>query len=60
MHARPTPQAPYASPPPPPAAFLQVYCLPDNYEVVDRSMDDIRAVLNPTFTREQVWGWGFG
>lgn len=32
----------------------KVYCLPDNYEVVDRSMDDIRAVLNPRFTREQV------
>eukprot|EP00882_Tetradesmus_deserticola_P027479 GHRQ01030433.1.p1 GENE.GHRQ01030433.1~~GHRQ01030433.1.p1 ORF type:complete len:126 (-),score=33.14 GHRQ01030433.1:111-488(-) len=30
----------------------QVYCLPDNYEVADRSLDDIRAVLNPTFTRE--------
>lgn len=24
---------------------VQVYCLPDNYEVVDRSLDDIRAVL---------------
>ena len=22
-----------------------MYCLPDNYEVVDRSLDDIRAVL---------------
>jgi hypothetical protein len=31
---------------------LQVYCLPDNYEVVDRSLDDIRAVLNPSFTPE--------
>jgi hypothetical protein len=30
----------------------QVYCLPDNYEVVDRSLDDIRAVLNPAFTTE--------
>jgi hypothetical protein len=30
----------------------QVYCLPDNYEVADRSLDDIRAVLNPSFTRE--------
>lgn len=32
----------------------KVYCLPENYEVVDRSLDDIRAVLNPTFTPEQV------
>eukprot|EP00878_Enallax_costatus_P002659 GHUV01002845.1.p1 GENE.GHUV01002845.1~~GHUV01002845.1.p1 ORF type:complete len:552 (+),score=160.53 GHUV01002845.1:356-2011(+) len=32
----------------------KVYCLPDNYEVVDRSLDDIRAVLNPKFTPEQV------
>ncbi|KAI8475879.1 MAG: ubiquitin-specific protease 39 [Monoraphidium minutum] len=32
----------------------RVYCLPDNYEVVDRSLDDIRAVLNPAFTRDQV------
>ncbi|KAF6264721.1 cysteine proteinase [Scenedesmus sp. NREL 46B-D3] len=32
----------------------KVYCLPDNYEVADRSLDDIRAVLNPTFTRERV------
>eukprot|EP00878_Enallax_costatus_P018685 GHUV01019684.1.p4 GENE.GHUV01019684.1~~GHUV01019684.1.p4 ORF type:complete len:112 (+),score=22.68 GHUV01019684.1:2754-3089(+) len=30
----------------------KVYCLPDNYEVVDRSLDDIRAVLNPKFTPE--------
>ncbi len=32
----------------------QVYCLPDNYEVVDRSLDDIRYVLNPRLTREEV------
>ena len=31
-----------------------MYCLPDGYEVVDRSLDDIRYVLNPSFTREQV------
>eukprot|EP00879_Flechtneria_rotunda_P014794 GHRR01015458.1.p1 GENE.GHRR01015458.1~~GHRR01015458.1.p1 ORF type:complete len:604 (+),score=171.22 GHRR01015458.1:206-2017(+) len=32
----------------------KVYCLPDNYEVVDRSLDDIRAVLNPAYTQEEV------
>ena len=34
------------------AVCFQVYCLPDNYEVVDRSLDDIRAVLNPHFTTQ--------
>ena len=28
--------------------------MPDNYEVFDRSLDDIRYVLNPTMTREEV------
>ncbi|XP_071921202.1 uncharacterized protein [Coffea arabica] len=32
----------------------KVYCLPDGYEIVDPSLDDIRHVLNPRFTREQV------
>ena len=32
----------------------RVYCLPDNYEVADRSLDDVRAVLDPRFTKEQV------
>lgn len=32
----------------------KVYCLPDNYEVVDRSLDDIRAVLNPQFSKEDI------
>ncbi|XP_073150987.1 uncharacterized protein [Henckelia pumila] len=32
----------------------KVYCLPDGYEVIDTSLDDIRHVLNPRFTREQV------
>ena len=31
---------------------LQVYCLPDMYEVTDRSLADIQYVLNPTFTGE--------
>jgi hypothetical protein len=29
----------------------RVYCLPDGYEVLDRSLDDIRHVLNPRFGR---------
>ncbi|CAI0440101.1 unnamed protein product [Linum tenue] len=32
----------------------KVYCLPDGYEIIDPSLDDIRHVLNPRFTREQV------
>ncbi|KAF8310573.1 cysteine proteinase [Clavulina sp. PMI_390] len=33
---------------------LLVYVLPDGYQVQDPSLDDISAVLNPTFTRAQV------
>ena len=36
--------------------LFQVYCLPDNYEVSDRSLDDIRHVLNPGFLPEEVRG----
>ncbi|KAI9085917.1 hypothetical protein K1719_031994 [Acacia pycnantha] len=32
----------------------KVYCLPDGYEINDPSLDGIRHVLNPRFTREQV------
>jgi U4/U6.U5 tri-snRNP-associated protein 2 len=32
----------------------KVYCLPDAYEIVDRSLDDIRHVLDPTFTPAQI------
>ncbi|XP_043688986.1 U4/U6.U5 tri-snRNP-associated protein 2-like [Telopea speciosissima] len=32
----------------------KVYCLPDGYEINDPSLDDIRYVLNPRFSREQV------
>lgn len=32
----------------------KVYCLPDGYQVNDPSLDDIRHVLYPRFTREQV------
>jgi hypothetical protein len=34
----------------------RVYCLPDMYEVQDRSLADIQYVLNPTFTG--VWHAG--
>lgn len=33
----------------------RVYCLPEGYEVEDRSLDTIRYVLNPTFTPAQAW-----
>jgi U4/U6.U5 tri-snRNP-associated protein 2 len=33
---------------------MQVFCLPDNYEVVDRSLDDVRHVLDPRFTPNDV------
>ncbi|KAM7525136.1 hypothetical protein LguiA_015038 [Lonicera macranthoides] len=32
----------------------KVYCLPDGYEINDPSLDDIRLVLNPRFSRKQV------
>ena len=32
----------------------RVYCLPEGYEVVDRSLDVIRFVLNPTFAPAEV------
>ena len=32
----------------------QVYCLPDNYEVLDKSLDDIRHVRDPLFKRDEV------
>ena len=34
--------------------LVQVYCLPDMYEVEDRSLDVIRHVLNPLFKPEEV------
>ncbi|XP_078438182.1 uncharacterized protein LOC144708644 [Wolffia australiana] len=33
----------------------RVYCLPDGYEIIDPSLDDIRHVLNPRFRKEQVF-----
>mmetsp|Transcript_1377 Transcript_1377/g.3976 ORF Transcript_1377/g.3976 Transcript_1377/m.3976 type:complete len:508 (+) Transcript_1377:229-1752(+) len=32
----------------------KVYCLPDLYEVVDRTLDDIRHVLNPKLTPQEL------
>nr|GMD99612.1 U4/U6.U5 tri-snRNP-associated protein 2-like [Ipomoea batatas] len=32
----------------------KIYCLPDGYEVIDSSLDDIRYVLNPRFSLKQV------
>ncbi|BFZ17968.1 hypothetical protein BsWGS_21007 [Bradybaena similaris] len=31
-------------------ATQKFYCLPDNYQIIDSSLDDIIYVLNPTFT----------
>lgn len=33
---------------------LEVYCLPDNYQVIDTSFRDIQYVLNPIFSEEEV------
>ncbi|UMM19941.1 hypothetical protein L5515_015343 [Caenorhabditis briggsae] len=33
---------------------LKFYCLPDNYEVVDPSLEDIKYVLKPTYTKEMI------
>jgi U4/U6.U5 tri-snRNP-associated protein 2 len=33
---------------------LKFYCLPDNYEVIDPSLEDIKYVLNPTFTLTDI------
>lgn len=30
------------------------YCLPDNYQIIDSSLDDIIYVLNPTFTMQNI------
>ncbi|GAV65210.1 UCH domain-containing protein/zf-UBP domain-containing protein, partial [Cephalotus follicularis] len=32
----------------------KVYCLPDGYEINDPSLDDIRHVLSPRFSTEQI------
>ncbi|EDV22247.1 U4/U6.U5 tri-snRNP-associated protein 2 [Trichoplax sp. H2] len=33
---------------------LKFYCLPDDYEIIDSSLDDIKYVLDPTFSNEQI------
>ncbi|ODN05096.1 U4/U6.U5 tri-snRNP-associated protein 2 [Orchesella cincta] len=33
---------------------LKFYCLPDNYEIIDSSLDDIKYVVNPTFRPEHI------
>eukprot|EP00057_Strongylocentrotus_purpuratus_P000880 XP_001185686.2 PREDICTED: U4/U6.U5 tri-snRNP-associated protein 2 isoform X1 [Strongylocentrotus purpuratus] len=33
---------------------LKFYCLPDNYEIIDSSLEDITYVLKPTFTKKQI------
>ncbi|KAF8765212.1 U4/U6.U5 tri-snRNP-associated protein 2 like protein [Argiope bruennichi] len=33
---------------------LRFYCIPDNYEIIDSSLDDITYVLKPTFTKEEI------
>ncbi|XP_064113183.1 ubiquitin carboxyl-terminal hydrolase 39-like [Macrobrachium nipponense] len=33
---------------------LRFYCLPDNYEIIDSSLNDIIFVVNPTFSREYI------
>ncbi|KYQ92771.1 SAP DNA-binding domain-containing protein [Tieghemostelium lacteum] len=32
----------------------KIYCLPDDYEVIDSSLDDIKYLLNPTYSKEQI------
>ena len=32
----------------------KIYCLPDNYEVVDSSLDDVIRCLKPSFTPERI------
>uniref|UniRef100_A0A915C8Y5 ubiquitinyl hydrolase 1 n=2 Tax=Ascarididae TaxID=6250 RepID=A0A915C8Y5_PARUN len=33
---------------------LKFYCLPDNYEIIDPSLDDIKYVLKPTYTTDYI------
>ncbi|XP_013872772.1 ubiquitin carboxyl-terminal hydrolase 39 isoform X1 [Austrofundulus limnaeus] len=35
---------------------LKFYCLPDNYEIIDSSLEDITYVLKPTFTKPHIAG----
>ena len=51
MCTAPTDSTSHSSP-----AVAQVFCLPDGYEVIERSLDDVRYVLNPTFSPCEVAG----
>jgi len=33
---------------------LKSYCLPDNYEIIDATLEDIKYVLNPIFTKDEI------
>ncbi|KAL7292177.1 hypothetical protein TKK_0014132 [Trichogramma kaykai] len=33
---------------------LKFYCLPDNYEIIDSSLKDIKRVLNPTYSDAKI------
>jgi len=33
---------------------LKFYCLPDNYEIFDPSLDDIKYVLKPTYSKGEI------
>jgi len=33
---------------------LKFYCLPDNYEIIDPSLEDIKYVLKPTYSLEYI------
>ena len=33
---------------------IKFYCLPDNYEIIDASLQDIRAALHPTFSENDI------
>ena len=32
----------------------KIYCLPDNYEIIDSSLDDIKYALNPTYSADDL------
>lgn len=36
------------------AGYCRIFCLPDNYEVFDTSLNDIKFNLNPVFSKELI------
>ncbi len=32
----------------------RAYCLPDGYEIIDSSLDDVKKCLHPSFTPEDI------